>query len=104
VAGNGIPKNLTLNHPTDVIFDADGYLYIADAHNNRVIRLRDGGFQCVTGCSGKRGSAPNELRTAYSIRFDSHGNLYVADEHNYRIQKFTLATTSCGKYNRKKQI
>jgi hypothetical protein len=99
VAGNGIPKNLRLKFPTDVILDADGYLYIADTHNHRVIRLRDGGFQCVIGCSGKRGSAPNELQYAYSIRFDSHGNLYIADEFNNRIQKFTVATGSCGKCN-----
>jgi hypothetical protein len=99
VAGNGIPKTLTLNHPTDVILDANGYLYIADDHNDRVIRSNGVEFQCVIGCSGKRGSAPNELQYAYSIRFDSHGNLYIADEFNNRIQKFTVATGSCGKCN-----
>jgi sugar lactone lactonase YvrE len=100
VAGNGIPNNLGLDFPTDVILDADGYLYIADNWNNRVIRSRYGEFQCVIGCSGKQGSAPNELHNAYNIRFDSHGNLYVAEEGNNRIKKFTLATSSCGKYNR----
>jgi hypothetical protein len=99
VAENGIPKSLTLNLPTDVVLDASGYLYIGDSYHGRVIRSGYGGFQCVIGCSGKRGSAPNELRDAYSIRFDSQGNLYVADEHNNRIQKFTLATGSCGKCN-----
>jgi hypothetical protein len=99
VVGNGIPNNLTLNFPTDVMLDADGYLYIADNHNGRVIRSKGVEFQCVIGCSGRRGSAPNELKDAYSIRFDSQGNLYVADEHNNRIQKFTLATGSCGKCN-----
>jgi hypothetical protein len=100
VAGNGIQKNLTLNFPTDVMLDADGYLYIADNHNGRVIRSKGVEFQCVIGCSGRRGSAPNELKDAYSIRFDSQSNLYVADEHSNRIQKFTLATSSCGKFDR----
>jgi hypothetical protein len=99
VAGNGIPQNLRLNWPTDVVLDADGYLYIGDAHNGRVIRSGHGRWQCMIGCSGNQGSAPNQLQQAYSLRFDTHGNLYIADESNYRIQKFTLATNSCGEYN-----
>ena len=80
VAGNGKPQGLFLNSPTDVILDAEGLLYVADNKHDRVIRLQYDSFQCVVGCSGRKGSGPNELRNAYSIRFDSHGNLYVADE------------------------
>jgi sugar lactone lactonase YvrE len=98
VAGNRIPNNLTLNHPTDVIVDADGFLYIADNDNHRIIRAGPNEFQCIAGCTGKNGSASNELKKAYALRFDSDGNLYVADEFNDRIQKFSLATNSCGKY------
>jgi DNA-binding beta-propeller fold protein YncE len=100
VAGSFVPQNLTLNLPTDVILDADGYLYIADNEHRRVIRSGHCGFECVIGCSGKSGSAPNELNKPYSIRFDSHGNLYVADEFNHRFQNFILATNSCSKCNR----
>jgi hypothetical protein len=98
VAGNNIPNNLTLNHPTDVILDADGLLYIADNNNHRIIRAGPNEFQCIVGCTGKSGSASNELNKSYALRFDSYGNLYVADEYNDRIQKFSLATNSCGKY------
>ncbi len=101
IAGNGIPQNLMLDFPTDVVLDADGYLYIADNRHGRVIRSKSGEWQCVIGCSGRGGSAPNKLYTAYSIHFDSYGNIYVADEHNNRIQKFLLKTNSCGKYDRK---
>jgi hypothetical protein len=99
VAGNGIPQCLTLNFPTDVVLDADGYLYIGDDHNGRIIRSGHGEWQCIIGCSGSKGSAPNQLNQAYSLRFDTRGNLYIADEFNNRIQKFTLATNSCGKYD-----
>jgi hypothetical protein len=99
VAGNGIPNDLGLAFPTDVVLDANGYLYIGDNYHGRVIRSGYGGFQCVIGCSGSTGSAPHELLNAYSLRFDSQGNLYVADEFNNRIQKFTLASGSCGKCN-----
>ena len=99
VAGNRVPPNLILNFPTDVVLDANGYLYIGDAHNGRVIRSRHGEWQCVIGCNGTRGSAPNQLQQAYSLQFDSLGNIYVADEYNSRIQKFNLVTNSCGEYD-----
>jgi hypothetical protein len=97
MAGNRIPNDLTLDHPTDVILDADGFLYIADNENHRIIRAGPNEYQCIVGCTGKSGSASNELYKPYAVRFDSYGNLYVADEYNDRIQKFGLATNSCGK-------
>ncbi len=57
LAGNGAPENLTLNFPTDVVLDADGYLYIGDDHNGRIIRSGHGEWQCIIGCSGSKGSA-----------------------------------------------
>ncbi|CAF3833859.1 unnamed protein product, partial [Adineta steineri] len=71
VAGNNIPNNLTLIFPTDVILDTEGSLYIADNGNHRIIRVGNGTFQCVVGCTGKSGSASNELNKTYGLRFDS---------------------------------
>ncbi|CAF4185728.1 unnamed protein product, partial [Adineta steineri] len=97
VAGNNIPNNLTLIFPTDVILDTEGSLYIADNGNHRIIRVGNGTFQCVVGCTGKSGSASNELNKTYGLRFDSSGNLYVVDEFNSRIQKFSVSHNSCVK-------
>jgi hypothetical protein len=99
IAGGGIPSNLTLNHPTDVVLDADSYLYIADNEHRRIIRSGHEVYQCLTGCTREKGSAPNELNKAYALRFDSYGNIYVADEFNKRIQQFTLKTNFCGESN-----
>ena len=92
VAGQGVPQGLILNRPTDVTFDANNNMYIADAHNGRVIRVSGSQWSCVAACDGKRDDEPNQfqLRDAYIIRFDSHENIYVGDEHNNRIQKFLL--------------
>ncbi|CAF1248706.1 unnamed protein product [Adineta ricciae] len=95
VAGKNIPNGLTLNKPTDVVLDGNGFLYIADNKNNRIIRIGDGDFECITGCAKIGESASNQLNLAYSLRLDSVGNLYVADEANRRIQQFSVSSNSC---------
>jgi sugar lactone lactonase YvrE len=99
--GVTVAGNLVLILPTDVVLDADGYLYIADNENHRIIRSGRDAYQCIVGCTGTSRSGANELNKPYALRFDSYGNLYVADEFNGRIQKFSLATNSCGKFHRK---
>ena len=104
VAGLGVPANLMLKQPTDVILDADDFLYIVDNENHRIIRSKDDQFQCIIGCTNKNGSALDELNKPYAINFDSYGNLYVMDEYNFRVQKFILVTNSCGKYQQKRLV
>jgi hypothetical protein len=98
LAGNGASGTVALNGPSDVVLDADGYLFIADRNNYRIIGSGPNGFRCVAGCTGTSGSASNQLYHPYSLSFDSYGNLYIVDIGNSRIQKFMLATNSCGKY------
>ncbi len=69
VAGNGIPHNLHLVFPTDVVLDRDAYLFIADNENHRIIRAGPIDYYCVAGCSGTRGSTPDHLQKAYSVLF-----------------------------------
>jgi DNA-binding beta-propeller fold protein YncE len=97
VAGNGSTLTVILNYPTAVILDANGYLYIADMNNDRIVRTDPSGYRCIVGCTGSSGSAANELSRPWSLSFDSYGNLFVTDQNNTRIQKFILATNSCGK-------
>ncbi|CAF4066058.1 unnamed protein product, partial [Adineta steineri] len=95
VAGNKTPNNLVLEHPTDVILDGDGFLYVADNDHHRIIQVRKDEYQCISGCKMKSGLASNQLNKPYSLRFDSFGNLYVTDEFNHRIQKFDILNNSC---------
>ena len=99
VAGNGAQGTITLDHPTGIILDADEYLFIVEYYTHRVVTSGPYGFRCIVGCTGTNGSASNQLNHPHSIRFDSYGNLFVADSWNNRIQKFHLATNSCGKYD-----
>ena len=98
VAGSGAPGTIALDHPSAVILDADGYLFISDCFNHRIIRSGPFGFYCLLGCSGTAGAASNQLNRPYFLSFDSYGNLFVVDHYNNRIQKFHLMTNSCGKY------
>jgi DNA-binding beta-propeller fold protein YncE len=94
---SGDTLTFPLRFPTGIVLDADNYLFIVDNNNHRIIGSGPYGFRCLVGCSGKSTSASNELSYPNTLSFDSFGNMFVADTGNNRIQKFFLATNSCGK-------
>ncbi len=96
VFGNGFTEDITLYCPSDIVLDADGYIFIVDSNNHRIIGSGPNGFRCLVGCFGT-GSTQDELAFPQALSFDSSGNIFVADTGNSRIQKFLLSTNSCGK-------
>ena len=96
VAVNGTNGTVSLVCPTDIVLDADGYLFIVDNGNHRIVGSNQYGFRCLVGCSGS-GSASNQLANPVSLRFDTDGNMFVSDYNNHRIQKFSLSANSWGK-------
>ena len=96
VAGNGAPGTITLTCPICVVLDADGYLFITDRTNSRIVASGPNGFRCIAACTGTIGAAANQLHDPHGLSFDSHGNLYITDPGNNRIQKFTLSRNACG--------
>ena len=96
VAGNGVTGSFALNCPQNVILDGNGYLYIADSSNHRIIASGPLGSRCIIGCTGTSGSAANQLNLARALSFDGDGNLFVVDRSNFRLQKYLLASNSCG--------
>jgi len=95
--GQHTEETIGLNEPSGVVLDADGYLYIVDERNERIVGSGPYGFRCLVGCSSTNGSASDQLRRPWTMYFDSKGNMYVTDVMNRRIQKFLIATNSCGK-------
>ena len=81
------PQWGTFNRPTDVAWDRDGNIFIADGYNNsRVVKVDRNGRWVKTW--GDRGTGESQFNILHSIANDANGNIYVADRTNRRIQVF----------------
>ena len=90
--GAATAAQLTL--PSNVVLDALGNLYIADATNNRIRKVDSAGVistvagSGTAGFSGDGGAATAaQLNTPWDVAVDGSGNLYIADVNNNRIRK-----------------
>jgi sugar lactone lactonase YvrE len=70
-----------LNAPFATAVDSLGDLYIADAANNRVVKIDIHGTQTVVSVS------PLTLSDPTGVALDSAGNLYISDTSNGRVVK-----------------
>lgn len=90
----GAGGSATLYGPRGMLYDAAGNLYIADALNHRVRRVRtDGTIERVAG-SGWAGFAGDgglaqaaALKEPTGLALDAAGNLYIADTGNHRVRR-----------------
>jgi DNA-binding beta-propeller fold protein YncE len=73
--------------PTDLDWDSQGNIYIADGYGNSRVAKFDKTGKYVTSW-GTPGSGPSQFRTVHSIQFDSKDRAYVSDRENNRIQIF----------------
>lgn len=100
-SGDGGPAaSAQLNHPTHVVFDAVGNLYVTDANNARIRRVDTNTLIITTvagngipGYSGDGGPATSaQLNFPDGIGLDGSGNLYIGDALNNRVRKLDIAT------------
>jgi len=96
--GDGGPaRSAQLNNPTDVAIGPDHSVYIADARNNVIRRVRpDGTISTVAG-DGTPGFAGDggppekaQLNDPAGVSIDRNGILYISDTLNQRIRAFKL--------------
>lgn len=84
--GSGAQSDL-FRSPTDVAWDAQGNIFVADGVGNaRVAKFTSEGVFVKSW--GSRGNADGQFKTAHAIAVDASGNVYVGDHGNGRIQVF----------------
>jgi hypothetical protein len=84
-AYHGRNEKYRFGRPTDVAFDQQGNVFIADGYfDARVVKYdRTGRFVKAV---GTRGNANLQFNTPHSIATDFQGNVYVGDRGNVRVQ------------------
>lgn len=99
--GDGRPAaEALLNHPDDVVADAQGNIYFTEEFYERVRRIdaASGTITTVagngiTGFSGDDGPAARaNLNKPEGLAIDTGGNLYIADFNNHRIRRVDART------------
>jgi len=73
--------------PTDVAWDADGNIYVADGYGNARVAKYDKNGKWVKNW-GSRGTGQGQFNIVHGIAIDARGNVYVGDEGNKRVQVF----------------
>jgi hypothetical protein len=97
IVGNKSPNpTITLSSPSEIVLDAQKYLFIVDQDNHRIIGSGPNGFRCLVGCNGQN-SQSNQLSQPRTFAFDSSKNMFITDMGNNRIQKYLFYENSSGK-------
>ncbi|NOZ26560.1 MAG: hypothetical protein GXP39_00720 [Chloroflexi bacterium] len=87
VGGNGSAPGQFFR-PMNLAVDEQGFVYVADADNRRIQKLRasDGGFVSEW---GRLGTKPGELEHEMGLALADGGVLYVSDRWNNRVQAWS---------------
>jgi DNA-binding beta-propeller fold protein YncE len=78
--------------PTDVAWDAQGNIYVADGYGNARVAKYDRNGKWLKNW-GSRGTGQGQFNIVHGIAIDALGNVYVGDEGNKRIQVFDTEGT-----------
>jgi len=82
---SGANKPYSFNRPTDVAWDKDGNIFVADGYgDSRVVKYDKNGRFIKS--AGTRGSGQGQLNLPHTLATDAQGNVYIGDRSNARVQ------------------
>jgi gliding motility-associated-like protein len=84
-SGEKIWEKTGLNQPMGIKFSPDGYLWIADRNNNRIIKYTKEGNEILQINSFIAEGKQHNFNKPSDIDFDNNGNIYVIDSENNRV-------------------
>lgn len=82
----------SFSRPTDVAWDAQGNIYVADGYGNARVAKYDRNGKWIKNW-GSRGTGQGQFNIVHGIAIDAQGNVYVGDEGNKRVQVFDTEGT-----------
>lgn len=89
-----------LSSPSDIAFDQNGNMYIANLNNHTIRKVDSSGTITTIAGNGQFGSIGDggpasqaQLNRPTGLAFDTLGNLYIADTGNKRIRKIDTSGT-----------
>jgi hypothetical protein len=82
----------SFSRPTDVAWDAQGNIYVADGYGNARVAKYDRNGKWLKNW-GSRGTGQGQFNIVHGIAIDAQGNVYVGDEGNKRVQVFDTEGT-----------
>ncbi|CAF1561475.1 unnamed protein product, partial [Adineta ricciae] len=85
-----------LCYPGAVVGNGNGYIYIADTSNDRIMSWVVGAtYGTVIAGGSATGVLPNQFFRPRNLQLDASGALIVADMFNNRVQKYSPICASC---------
>jgi uncharacterized protein (TIGR03437 family) len=96
----GAAAGASLSHPTGVVVDSAGNLFIADPYNSNIRKVDTNGIiTTVAGAGGQAGFSGDGglatkalLNSPNSVAVDKLGNLYIVDFVNQRVRMLSAGT------------
>jgi len=85
--GPPTPRVGVFAEPTDIDWDSQGNIYVADGYINSRIAKFDKNGNWI-GTFGKPGTRPGEFRLPHALQIDKNDHIWVGDRTNGRIQIF----------------
>lgn len=97
---SGAPKDWYLFHPSGLLRDATGNMYIGLWHGNIITKLTPAGTMTIIAGATERGGSEADgvpateadLREPREMAWDAQGNLYVAESASNRVRMINMTT------------